>query len=622
MAAFDKGAEPRNLREQVQRKFLLDVVGCTTSWKVLVLDANTTRIISSVLTMYDIMEQRVTIVEKLQMSRQPFPEMEAIYFISPTLEAVRYVVDDFSVKGSPKYGSVHIFFSDTMSDSVLSALQSDSKLVSRIKTLKEIYIEYLSPESNVFHLDLQEKSLLSGFYGISPDPTLAPMVGKKLATLCISLNEHPSIRYQGTSRYAKAIAETVHATLVAYKRANPSVQFNGDDAHADRDRGQLLILDRTFDPVAPIMHEFTYQCMVQDLVNIEDGNIYTYQLQTGRGSKEVKSILGEADEFWVDNRHAHIAKVIDTIRKRLDDIISTHPGAAALQNKDKKGAVDIGTMAAAVRQLPEYQQTMAKISMHRELAQECMNAFTSQGLTAVSECESLVCTEADEDGVEISGSKLVSKVAETLRSRISRDIKLRLLAIFICTHRSASSEEKRSLIAAAGLSSDDQSALAKFERLCLNLPVAASAGGAAAGKSGGFFSSMFGRKKAQKFTATPEGDYKDTRHVVALKGLLEALLAGSLPTDKYPALGPVLSSSAEAKGAAKSVRRFGANSRWGKKDQAALTGGRYIVFVAGGVAFSETRTGYEMQREHSKEVIVGGTHLLTPDTYMTDVRNL
>lgn len=620
MAAFGKDSEPRNMREATQRKFINEIIGCTPNWKVLVLDANTTRIISSVLTMYDIMEQRVTIVEKLQMSRQPFPEMEAIYFISPTLEATRKIVDDFSVRGSPKYGHVHIFYSDTVADSVISALQTDPNLVARIKTLKEVNIEFLAVESNTYHFDMQEKSVLSSLYGLNPDPTLPQVIGKKLATLCLTLGEHPSIRYQGTSRYAKAIAENLQQTLVAYKRANPQAQFNGDDAHQDRDRGQILILDRSFDPVAPIVHEFSYQSMVQDLVNIEDGNIYTYQLQTGRGSKEVKSILGEADEFWVENRHAHIAKVIDAIRKRLDDIISTHPGAAALQNKDKKGAVDIGTMAAAVRQLPEYQQTMAKVSMHRELTQECMNASASQGLLPLSEYESLCCTESDEMGVEVTGAKLVARVAEGLRSRISREAKLRLLAIYICTHRSASVDDKRSLISAAGLSSDDQKVLINFERICINLPSPASA--AAAKSSGGFFGAMFGKKKPQKFVATPEGSYIDTRYVVALKGLLEALLAGSLPTDKFPALGPSISSSAEAKGAAKSVRRFGANSRWGKKDAVSVTGGRYMVFVAGGVAFSELRTGYELQKEHSKEVIVGGTHLVSPDAFMNEVRNL
>ena len=59
--------------------------------------------------------------------------------------------------------------------------------------------------------------------------------------------------------------------------------------------------------------------------------------------------------------------------------------------------------------------------------------------------------------------------------------------------------------------------------------------------------------------------------------------------------------------------------RWAKKDNIQYTGGRFIVFVAGGVCYSETRAGYELMNQHSKEIIVGGSHVITPDSYLVDV---
>ena len=89
------------------------------SWKVLVMDESSTKIISSALTMYDIMEHRVTLVEQLTKKRQPFPEMDVIYFIEPTKASVALISKDFESAGKAKYGNVHLFFSDTVSSNVV-----------------------------------------------------------------------------------------------------------------------------------------------------------------------------------------------------------------------------------------------------------------------------------------------------------------------------------------------------------------------------------------------------------------------------------------------------------------------------------------------------------------------
>lgn len=78
------------------------------------MDEASTKIVSSALTMYDIMEHRVTLVEQLDKSRQPFPEMDVIYFITPTIESVNLVLDDYPSASKSKYGNVHLFFSDTV----------------------------------------------------------------------------------------------------------------------------------------------------------------------------------------------------------------------------------------------------------------------------------------------------------------------------------------------------------------------------------------------------------------------------------------------------------------------------------------------------------------------------
>lgn len=79
------------------------------------MDPAATRVISSVLTMYDIMESRVTLVEQLAINRQPFPEMDVIYFCTANAENARKIAADFESKSKAKYANVHLFFLNPVS---------------------------------------------------------------------------------------------------------------------------------------------------------------------------------------------------------------------------------------------------------------------------------------------------------------------------------------------------------------------------------------------------------------------------------------------------------------------------------------------------------------------------
>ena len=78
------------------------------------MDEEATRVISSILTMYDIMERNISLVDRLSMKRQSFPDMDVIYLICPKIDSVRAVLADFESKAKAKYKNVHLFFLDTV----------------------------------------------------------------------------------------------------------------------------------------------------------------------------------------------------------------------------------------------------------------------------------------------------------------------------------------------------------------------------------------------------------------------------------------------------------------------------------------------------------------------------
>jgi len=618
---------PDDLRSCVQNRIISDVFqnSCAKfpGWMVLVVDEPALRTISSVLGMYDLMEHRITLTESLGKKRAPFREMGVIYLVSPTEESVDKIIEDWTTPaGATKkkphlYGdNVFIYFLNKIPDSVIFKIKKCKSLLRRIKALAELNVDFLAKEKRVFHFDMKSSfaNIFQSRQSLMPD--VGQLLGSKLVTVCASMNEYPHIRYPANSQLCNDLAMTFHSLMNGFIGSNPTWWYYGGEGHKERDRSTLLILDRSSDVLSPFMHEFTYQAMVNDLLPIEDDKIsYKPDVAENPDVEEKEVLLNENDQIWVELKTKHIADVIQTLSTRIRDIVNSDSGAKLA--KDSGKSMSLSQMASALRSLPEYREVMSKLSQHMHISHQCMADFNKQNLLKLSELEQTLATGITEEGQTPRNSELMKDV-ESMLAETNSSNAARLIAITIISQNGLPPGDKERLFEVAQLSPDDKNLIQNLERLGVSLEQAEVS-------KISTMKSMF-RPTARRATAHDnDSEYASSRYVCNLKLVLEELANDQLSMETYPSILPM---PAGGGGGVASVRKKTGSARTGhsrfkKADKGtSFAGSRQIVFMIGGLCYSELRAVHETTKKCEKEIVVGSTNLINPEDFIENVMSL
>ena len=210
----------------------------------------------------------------------------------------------------------------------MDRIAHNETLLRRIKTFKELNLEFICATQNDFSLDifpnpLSFKHMYSGSGAMYKAEEKSAI--ERLATLIVSIPKFYGVeilystgQVQNVSeRIAKGLELRLHDMFNEFGKCR-SLNF---DPKASRIT--LVILDRTYDPVSPLVRDFHYLSMLSDLKEITE-----FKASYSDGNAVSKLLdLDEADHIYTKYRYRHIAELMTGVSQDFQEFLKTNAAA-------------------------------------------------------------------------------------------------------------------------------------------------------------------------------------------------------------------------------------------------------------------------------------------------------
>ncbi|XP_046963784.1 vacuolar protein sorting-associated protein 45 [Vanessa cardui] len=529
--------------------------------KVILMDKDTTSIVSMVFSQSEILQKEVYLFERIdsQAKWDNLKHMKCIVFLRPTSENIALLSRELRC---PKYGVYFIYFSNVVSKADIKTL-AECDEQEAVREVQETFADYLAVDRHLFSFNI-----VGCLHGRNWNQQHLQRCSQGLLALLLSLKRRPVIRYEAGSEACSRLAERVR-DLVRREAVlmDNNIPFNGD-----LPTPQLLILDRRDDPVTPLLTQWTYQAMVHELLTINNNRVSLADVpDVPKDFREVV-LAPEQDEFYAKNLYSNFGEIGQTMKSLMDEFQK--------KAKSHQKVESIADMKNFVETYPLFKKMSGTVTKHVTVVGELSARVAARSLLRVSELEQELVCQSDHAGH-------LQRLQALLADEAVRPGELwRLVALYALRYERHAGNALGALVAALRARGDAAPPVLALEY-----------GGAHARQS-----DLFGLQDAAKITkrlfkglSGVENIY--TQHTPLLKDTLEDLIKGKLRENLYPVVGGDYLPS-------------------GKRPQ------DIIVFIVGGATYEESLCVHQINQAYpGVRVVLGGTTIHNSASYLEEIRH-
>ncbi|SOV74677.1 syntaxin binding protein, putative [Plasmodium sp. gorilla clade G3] len=691
-----------NCRERIFN--VINKITEKSRYVIMIVDYNSYRILSLLCKNEELLERGVSLIELINSERDNLEDFDCIYFLSSNIQSVHMMINDFRDEKHAKYKNIHILFISNISkdNKILDIIATNNFILKRIKSCACINLNFFAYESRIFYF--QNSLNLYNYFPLINNDILS-QISSMLLSVCSCLKIFPSIRYQN-SELCKSFShifynsiknlhtiyndknKITNTNINTYTNKNKNTHTNiytsNDNSSDDNNNNNmnndkyyysnninddtLLILDRSIDTTILFIHDYSYQSLCYDLLNINtiydemhffdetkineesnnnkyinkcnnsyydndknitigekkkkksnDAHTILFEITNNDQKKEEKEgLLSEEDSLWSSYRHHHIQDVNEIIKNE----ISAFTEKNAVVKIQRKNVLNPTEALDALRSLPQYETLIEQYWLHYYLCNSCFKLLQDKNIVDIGLVEQDICCNVDKYGKELNHQKNLSSVNTIITSNdYDQEEKTRLLLLYFMNYININDNDKMKIIESAQLNLFMKKIINEFLKLNLH-------------NSGYYLTSdetiqlssnkihhvleNSNKKKIKHYkNVAKNSKYELSRHEPIIKDIILDIYNDNLDKDYFPHVEPThLQEIKTGHPSYENKQNVSRGTIWDfkteNKNQTKKEKKRKIlIFIIGGITYPEIKQIYEMSNELDLDIYLGGTNLLT-----------